>query len=322
MTYARVLFLVFLVGVAVATLGAAPFDVPVPAGGDGGAAAAAAGNDAEALTRVYRQTGAAPAVEGPTESLLPFGHLRPVLRCAPLRACAVELEAGEMVLTTSLGDSERWLLQAAVAGAGARTPLLVVKPVACDLSTNLVVATDRRVYELALESPPCRNADSGEDGYNPKLKYTGLARFYYPDDLVRRWQTQEDAAREQAQREAQGHTALPPTARLAQLNFEYGFPRGKWAWAPAEVFDDGEHTYLVFPAVASLAEMPVLFALGAHDELAVLNTHLEGRTLVVDRVLERGALVVGGGASGRRGEQRLDIVNRAFPRRAAAGGGR
>ncbi|HVR10651.1 MAG TPA: TrbG/VirB9 family P-type conjugative transfer protein, partial [Thermoanaerobaculia bacterium] len=153
---------------------------------------------AEALARAYRRTGVAPSVERPTESLFPFGHLRPVLPCAPLRACAIELESGELVLATSLGDSERWLLQAAAAGPGGRTPLLVVKPTACDLSTNLVIATDRRIYELALDSPPCRNADSGEATYNPHLHYTGVARFYYPDDLVHRWLDQEDLARAEA----------------------------------------------------------------------------------------------------------------------------
>ncbi len=267
--------------------------------------------DAEALARAYRRTGAAPSVERPTDSLFPFGHVRPVLRCAPLRACAVELEAGELVLATSLGDSERWLLQAASSGPGGRTPILVVKPIACDLSTNLVVSTDRRIYELALDSPPCRNADTGEATYNPRLQYTGLARFYYPDDLVRRWTGQEALAREQAERLAAGRTPLGAGARLAHLNFDYAWDRARrWPWVPAQVFDDGEHTYIALPPGARLAELPLLFALGPHDELSLLNYQLAGRTLVADRVLERAALVVG--SAKKKDEQRLEIRNRAF----------
>jgi P-type conjugative transfer protein TrbG len=270
--------------------------------------------DGEALARAYRRTGAAPSIERATESLFPFGHVRPVLRCAPLRACAVELEAGELVLATSMGDSERWLLQAASSGPGGHTPILVVKPTACDLSTNIVVSTDRRIYEISLESPPCRNADSGDASYNPHLLYTGVARFYYPDDLVRRWVDQEELAREKAERQSQGRTPLAPGARLAHLNFDYSWDRSRrWPWIPAQIFDDGEHTYITLAPSAHLAEMPLLFSLGQHGELALLNYHLDGQTLVADRVLDRAALVVGNAK--KKDEQRLEIANRGFGQR-------
>jgi P-type conjugative transfer protein TrbG len=295
-----------------------------PQGAAEGAASAApsagmpAELDGEALARAFRLTGAAPTVESDgrgTAVLVPFGHGRPVLRCAPLRACAVELEPGELVLATSLGDAARWLVQAAASGPGARTPLLVVKPTACDLSTNLVVATDRRIYEVALDSPPCRNADAGEGGaYNPRLPYTGLIRFYYPDELVRRWAEQERAARQQAAERAAGRTPLAPSARLARLNFDYAWDRARrWPWVPTQVFDDGEHTYVVLPPAAHLAELPILLGVEPGGGLALLTYRVEGDTLIADRVLERAALVVGHGR--RRDEQRLEISNRSFARR-------
>ena len=287
------------------------------------AAAPAAMPDPEALARAYRVTGDAALVQVGDRGaavLVPFGHGRPVLRCAPLRACALELEPGELVLATSLGDGERWLVQSAAAGPGAQTPLLVVKPTACDLSTNLVVATDRRIYELALDSPPCRGADAGESGaYNPRLPYTGLVRFYYPDDLVRRWIDQERLARRQAAELAAGHTPLAPAARLAQLNFDYSWDRARrWPWVPSQVFDDGEHTYLVLPPAARLAELPILLGVEPGGGLALLTYHLEGQTLVADRVLERAVLVVGHGKP--RDEQRLEILNRAFGKRGGGDG--
>ena len=278
--------------------------------------------DPEALARAYRVTGNAALVQVGDRGaaiLVPFGHGRPVLRCAPLRACALELEPGELVLATSLGDAERWLVQSAAAGPGAQTPLLVVKPTACDLSTNLVVATDRRIYELALDSPPCRGADAGESGaYNPRLPYTGLVRFYYPDDLVRRWTDQERLARRQAAERAAGRAPLAPAARLAQLNFDYSWDRSRrWPWVPSQVFDDGEHTYLVLPPAARLAELPILLGIEPGGGLALLTYHLEGQTLVADRVLERAVLMVGHGKP--RDEQRLEILNRAFGKRGGGG---
>jgi type IV secretion system protein TrbG len=280
--------------------------------------------DPEALARTYRRTGAAPTVETSASggrgavTLIPFGHARPVLRCAPLRACAVELAPDEAVLATSLGDGERWLLQAAATGPGARTPLLVVKPTACDLATNLLVSTDRRVYEIGLESPPCHDADSGEGGaYNPRLPFTALIRFYYPDELVRRFGAEERAARERAAQAAEGRTPLDPGARLARLNFDYAWDRGKrWPWVPVQVFDDGLHSYLVLPPAARLAELPILLAVEPGGGLALVNSHLDGQTLVADRVLERAVLIVGHGR--RRDEQRLEIVNRGFGRRSGS----
>jgi type IV secretion system protein VirB9 len=301
---------------------------PAPAPGAGSAPAAAgseaapaAAADGDALARAYRRTGTAATVEVGERgavALVPFGHGRPVLRCAPLRACAVELEAGEIVLATSLGDGARWLIQAAAAGPGARTPLLVVKPTACDLSTNLVVATDRRIYELGLDSPPCRNADSGDGGaYNPHLPYTGLVRFYYPDEMVHRWAEQERVARQQAAEQAAGRTPLAPGARLAHLNFDYSWDRGKrWPWVPAQVFDDGLHSYLVLPPAARLAELPILLGVEPGGGLALLTYHLDGQTLIADRVLERAVLVVGHGRP--KDEQRLEITNRAFGRRGGS----
>jgi type IV secretion system protein VirB9 len=270
--------------------------------------------DGEALTRAFRRSGIAPAVDSGgrgAAALIPFGHVRPVLRCAPLRACAVELEPGELVLATSLGDAERWLVQAAAAGPGARTPLIVVKPTACDLSTNLVVSTDRRIYELALDSPPCRDADSGQGSYNPHLPYTGLVRFYYPDELVRRWESEEQLARQRLADEQAGRTPLARDAGLAHLNFDYAWDRGRrWPWVPAQIFDDGEHTYIALPPGAHLGEMPLLFSVTQHGQLALINYHLDGQTLVADRVLDHAALVVG--AAAKRDEQRLEIVNRAY----------
>jgi P-type conjugative transfer protein TrbG len=285
--------------------------------------------DPESLARSYQRTGSAPTVEigghgSGTVTLVAFGHGRPVLRCAPLRACAVELEPGELVLATSLGDAERWLVQSAAAGPGARTPLLVVKPTACDLSTNLVIATDRRIYEMALDSPPCHGADGGEGGYNPHLPYTGLVRFYYPDELVRRWRDEERMARDMEAERAAGRVPLAPSARLARLNFDYAWDRGrKLPWAPAQVFDDGEHTYLVLAPTALLADLPILMAVDGDGSLALVSYHLEGQTLVADRVLEHAVLMVGPPGRGRgREQQRLDITNRGFNRRSAAGDGR
>jgi P-type conjugative transfer protein TrbG len=263
--------------------------------------------EAEDLARDYRRSGQAAAVERDRAALVPYGHGHPVLRCAPLRACAIELEPGELVLSTASGDSERWLVQVAAAGLGGKTPLVVVKPTACDLSTNLLVATDRRLYEVGLEAPPCHEADAGRAGaYNPRLPYTGITRFYYPDELVRRWASEEEAARRAAAERASSAVAV--ATPLGALNFSYRWERDtRFPWAPAQVFDDGRHTYIVLPPGARSAEAPALFGVQPGGRLALLNYRLENGTYIADRVLDHAVLTVAAGRG--RGPYRLEIVN-------------
>jgi P-type conjugative transfer protein TrbG len=274
--------------------------------------------DAEELAREYRRSGQAAAVERDRAALVPYGHGHPVLRCAPLRACAVELEPGELVLSTASGDSERWLVQVAATGPGGKTALVVVKPTACDLSTNLLVATDRRLYEVGLEAPPCHEADAGRaGGYNPRLPYTGITRFYYPDELVRRWAGEEEAARRAAAERASGAVAVG--APLAALNFSYRWERdSRFPWAPAQVFDDGRHTYIVLPPGARSAEAPALFGVQPGGRLALLNYRVENGTYIADRVLDHAVLAVAAGRG--KGPYRLDIVNQSQQSRQGRGG--
>jgi P-type conjugative transfer protein TrbG len=272
--------------------------------------AAASSPDAEALARDYRRTGRPAAVDRDRAVLFPFGHGHPALRCAPLRACALELEPGELVLSTSSGDSERWLVEVVATGPGAKTPLVVVKPTACDLTTNLLVATDRRLYEVSLEAPPCRDADAGKSGaYNPQLSYTGVTRFYYPDDLVRRWTREEEAARKAETERSAGTLPLAAT-QLTSLNFAYTWDRDRrFPWTPVQVFDDGRHTFIVLPPGARSAEAPALFLAMPEGRLALLNYRVENGTYVADRVLDHAVLTVAAGHA--KSPYRLEIVNHA-----------
>ncbi|HVT17861.1 MAG TPA: TrbG/VirB9 family P-type conjugative transfer protein, partial [Thermoanaerobaculia bacterium] len=274
----------------------------------GGAAPPAEADDSEAPTRTSPAGGQTAEGERSAALVHPFGHGRPVLRCAPLRACTIELEPGEAVLSTASGDSERWVVQVASSGPGGRTALVVVKPTACDLSTNLMVATDRRLYEVALDSPPCQGADAGQGSYNPRLPYTGVLRFSYPDEMLRRFRRAEEAARQRSLEEAAATVPLAPAARLANLNFNYTWQRDrKFPWTPAQVFDDGEHTYIVLPPAARTEEAPALFAVEPGGKTALINYRLERQTFIADRVLGRAVLVAGAGRRG--GGQRLEIVN-------------
>ncbi len=106
----------------------------------------------ELAFREFERTGHARVITPEQDGgfiLFPFGHKRPTIRCPRLNACLIVLEPGELLTDEPLsGDTERWIIDTSVMGASAQSRLVVIKPQDCDISTNVLIPTDRRVYEL------------------------------------------------------------------------------------------------------------------------------------------------------------------------------
>ncbi len=226
----------------------------------------------------------------------PFGYGEATIHCARLNACPIELESGERLTDQPMaGDAERWIIATSVTGRGGQVPLVVVKPTDCDLSTNLLIPTDRRVYTLTLVSDRCGS---------PRANAGAVQRtkFWYPDEVQR---TEHALS-----------TGVAPCASAPDVNraYEVRQPGGSWfrhprpyAWTPEAVCDDGIHTYIQFPEAARHGEMPVLYQIGESGDKEMVNYTPHGDVIVTDRVLTRGALVVNDGGK----EKRVDIANRA-----------
>lgn len=236
----------------------------------------------------YRRTGSARTIKRGAAVVYPYGHTQPVLTCSVLSACVIYLEPGEEPLDRAGGDLSRWDVSLM---RGPQQALVAVKPQDCNLTTNLVLSTDRRVYDILLDSPKCGKA--AEDG-NPKLPYVRELRFWYPDDLVKQFAV--DEARGAARRAAEIPVAaavMDPTG----MAFDYRWRRDKgFPWVPDAVFDDGVHTFLKLPDVARHSDRPVLYELAGDGTLNILNYANRDGYFVVDRVLVRGVLVIGTGS--------------------------
>ncbi len=236
------------------------------------------GDPITAATREYQASGVARTVVQGNFLTFPYGHAQPTLTCTVLRACVIELQPGEIVLSRISGDTERWEIAPAPAGPDGRTVLIVVKPRDCDITTNLVLATDRRLYDLTLDAPPCKGRST-----NPQQPYVRHVRFYYPDETIAQWAKPPD----------------PAPVRLApdvlSLNFGYRVKKDRhFRWAPAQVFDDGARVYIKLPEEARHAEAPVLFVLESDGSKVLVNySVVGGDTYVTDRLFDRAVLVAG-----------------------------
>lgn len=250
----------------------------------------------------YERTGDAPVIREGDVVLYPFGHGTPKLSCARLRACRIELQSGETVLSPpALGDTDRWLTVQIATGPNGATPVVVVKPADCGLETNIMISTDRRIYDLDLDAAACGRESKRQPSH------TRTVRFYFPDDRA-------------ALASAPEAPALPTTAemvaRARNTNYRWkrknGFP-----WEPARIADDGVRTYIQLPPEARHGVAPVLYLVDDEGEYTVLNYTPRDDIYVTDRVLNRAALVIREGSGDR--ERTLHIERYAPGRRFSLG---
>lgn len=208
---------------------------------------------------------------------------------SPGQITNIALEPGEGLTGAgpiAAGDTARWVIGDTESGAGAnRRVHILVKPTRDDISTNLVITTDRRVYLIELRAT--------EAPYMPAVAWA------YP-------------APPPGQRQpAVSAPIIPPESAR---NYRYGLTGDMPPWRPVSVFDDGRRTYIVFPRGIVQGEMPPLFALGNDDELQMVNSRVYRNVLIVDRVFGAAELRLG---SGER-QQVVRIVRVQSPQTAAA----
>jgi len=185
----------------------------------------------------------------------------------------IALEAGERLVSVSAGDTVRWVVGDTTSGEGRDAQVhILVKPVAADLETNLVITTDRRTYHLEMRS--------SEKTYMASVSWT------YPVGALvslRKQQSESDAAA----------AALADVGvNIDELRFRYRLV-GSAPWKPLQVFDDGRKVYIRFPPGLAQSEAPPLFVIGPDGKSALVNYRVRGTTYIVDRLFAAAELRLG-----------------------------
>jgi type IV secretion system protein TrbG len=219
----------------------------------------------------------------------PFGYAEPVVTASPLRISRIELEPGEEVVGQAIGDSHRWQIDYALQGEGAKSRVIfLVKPIIDNITTNFVVTTNRRVYDITLRAPELR-----EESTNPEVHFTRGISFYYPrqqagrlDQCLKR--EQEERRQSERQQEPSGDPA-PVYERYQVEEGRYGFP-----WEPESVWDNGRQVYIQLPDEADISahELPGVFMTNRFGDKLQMNTTFDPQTniLKTDRVFRKAIL--------------------------------
>jgi len=204
------------------------------------------------------------------------------LYAAPEQVTDIALEPGERLNSVSAGDTVRWVVGDTSSGgaeAGERVHILV-KPIAPGLSTNLVIATDRRAYHLEMRS--------FRETYMAAISWT-----YPQDHLVKR---REEAVRAKAAEDS----VVAPSINPDHLKFRYEIEGDRPHWRPVRAFDDGEQVFIQFPESIAQGEAPPLFVLSRAGKPELVNYRMRGNYYVVDRLFSAAEL--------RLGEKRQSVV--------------
>ncbi|MEM8759722.1 MAG: P-type conjugative transfer protein TrbG [Pseudomonadota bacterium] len=194
---------------------------------------------------------------------------------SPGQITDIALQPGESLVGSgpiAAGDTARWIIGDTESGSGdSRRIHILVKPTRPDLTTNLVINTDRRTYHLELRATP--------SAYMASVSWT-----YAEDALI--------ALR---RRNAEAEAALPigREVSLENLNFRYRVTGDRPPWRPRRAFDDGRQVFIEFPRGIGQGEMPPLFVIGPRGEGQLVNYRIRRNYMVVDRLFAAAELRLG-----------------------------
>jgi type IV secretion system protein VirB9 len=179
----------------------------------------------------------------------------------------LEFAEGEETLKWYSGDAEAFALFHF-------DNFVFFKPLVEHIHTNLQIVTNKRSYNFNVHTDK-------RGGY-----YS--VRFLYPEDAARK------AERDQLL--ANAKEALDPK-KQERTNIRY-IGAGSDYIRPAEVFDNGTHTYFYFP---ERLDFPSVFRVRRDKQEVLTQSTVVGNWLVVPRVQKRWSL--------RLGEEVLCVVN-------------
>jgi type IV secretion system protein VirB9 len=211
--------------------------------------------------------------------------------CQPYRITDIRLEPGEQVLETPfLSEEKVWEIGAGVSRKNGRDAQhFFVKPTYANLTTSMIIITDRRVYHILLKSY--------------KDTFMVMVQWEYPASMPFTVKT------EAMNRRVQELSGDPLEVNPEFLSFDYKMSYSlfkKPAWIPLRVYDDGRKTYIKLDEKMLHMESPVIF--NQSDER--INYRVNKNLAVIDGLIEKITL--------RRGKEKVVITKKKYKTHPAA----
>ena len=178
----------------------------------------------------------------------------------------IRLEPGETLKYVGGGDTARWRIDNAKTGRfGNTVEHILLKPLQNGISTNIVINTDRRSYQLIVEAGPA---------YNP------MVSWIYPKSDTQIYEEQQ----------TKSYSSIDPS----QIKFGYKISDTHYKWSPVNVFHSEYKTYFKMKSDIKDTELPAVFVVDDDNKLLLVSYRFVDGYFIVDRVVDQAVFVLGG----------------------------
>lgn len=180
----------------------------------------------------------------------------------------ISLKKGEKVSFVGGGDTSAWAVNSTTVDGVAH---IYIKPTVETSSTNLIITTDKRSYQLIVNT---------SNWYNPMVTWT-----YGMEEKA--------SVLKQQEKDAKTITEELNTTSVERLYFEYEVKvKGSESNKPSMVFDDGNKTIIKFKSLPK--RLPALFIKEkGHKSVSLANFKQKDNCYILDRVVNRAELRFG-----------------------------
>lgn len=232
-----------------------------------------------ALSQKWINGTAKPITAGDGTVTYYFGKTQPVVVCAPLETCDIQLQPGERITKygVNIGDKVRWNVKPALSGSGdTQQTHLIITPRDVGLDTSLTVNTDHRTYSIKLVSR--------------KTDWMPAVNFDYPEVEQSAW---NEYYAEQQQQTAQ--KTLGNGLNIDNLDFDYRI-EGEADFKPVRVYNNGIKTFIELPRTVASGELPVVLVVNTNSgEKEIVNYGFHEGKFIVDQLAKQIILIQGVG---------------------------
>ena len=177
----------------------------------------------------------------------------------------IALRKGEKISFVGGGNTSAWAINSTTVDG---VPHIYIKPVVATSTTNIIITTNKRSYQLIVNT---------RDWYNPMVRWT------YP---------QEDSQINllQMEKEDKNITDRLNATDISKLHFGYTVTvKGDKKNKPEMVFDDGEKTIIRFKSDSK--RKPALFIRErGHKTLSLATFKQKDHSYILDRVIDKAEL--------------------------------
>lgn len=180
--------------------------------------------------------------------------------CRPGYLTDISLHPGEKVSFVGGGDTGSWAINSSTVDGVAH---IYLKPIVSASTTNLIITTNKRSYQLIVNT---------SDWYNP------MVRWSYDDEELQ-------ARVNQANHDEATITDTMNVRGYGSLNFEYEV-KGDSNMKPSMVFDDGEKTVIKFKSTPTKA--PAIFVREQGKKgVSLVNFKIKDGCYIIERVIDQ-----------------------------------